>query len=100
MRAKAGRRLVGLALADSLDRIVSPWESDRRAGSDKNPSRLLQKQQREAFFRWLEARYQSEARFLEAAGQDPLAASFYTEAARELRLAEQGSIASWPAPPC
>lgn len=73
-------------LADSLERTVSPWEVDRRPSSDRNPVRVIQKKQRDAFFAWQESRYQMEARALEADGHDPLAASFYTEAARELRL--------------
>jgi hypothetical protein len=70
-----------VALADALDRIVPPWELDRRTGADKDPSRRLQRQQRDAFFRWLEARYQSEADV-----PDSQISSFYFDAARELRL--------------
>jgi hypothetical protein len=69
------------ALADALDRIVPPWELDRRTGTDKDPSRRLQKEQRDAFFQWLGERYQAEA-----GSADPQVSTFYLDAARELRL--------------
>jgi hypothetical protein len=73
-----------LATADLLDRLVPPWEVERRTGAAREPSTLLARQQRQVFARWLEERYQAEARFLEE--RDPPAASFFLEAARELRL--------------
>jgi hypothetical protein len=78
---KQWQRAKSPALADAVDRIVPPWELDRRAGADKDPSRRLQAQQRDAFFGWLGERYQAEA-----ASTDPQVSSFYLDAARELRL--------------
>jgi hypothetical protein len=73
-----------LAVADLLDRLVPPWEVAHRAGTAREASVQLDKNERAAFARWLEERYQLEARFLEA--RDPAAATFFIEAARELRL--------------
>ncbi len=70
--------------ADALNRLVSPWGLDGRAGAlDKDPSLRLQKNVREAFRRWLQERHQSEARALEGLKDEPLH-SFHLDAAREL----------------
>lgn len=85
---KQWRSATTLVAADTLDRVVPPWELDRRPAAARDPSRLLYKQQRQALVRWLAASYESDAHALEATGRDALAASFFREAARELRVAE------------
>jgi hypothetical protein len=72
--------------ADRLDRLVPPWEVDRRGSDAKEPSRLLYKQQRQALVRWLVERYDADANALAAITRDALAVSFFREAAQELRL--------------
>jgi hypothetical protein len=74
-------------VADTLSRIIPDWEPAGRAGAgEQDPSRRLQKQQRDDFFAWLQGRYGSEGRFLEASAADSQASTFYLDAARELRL--------------
>jgi hypothetical protein len=71
--------------ADALNRIVSPWELERRPGAP-DASGVLQKQLRDAFVQWLLERYEAEVRFIAGNPQDQRADVFYAEAAQELRL--------------
>jgi hypothetical protein len=73
------------ATADALNRILSPWELDRWAGNvERSPSRVWQEQLRNAYLRWLQERYRSEATILDV--HEWSLAVFYAEAAQELRL--------------
>jgi hypothetical protein len=73
--------------ADALNRLVSPWELERRAGDvEREPSRIWQEQIRTAFLRWLQERYRSEATSVDTGGQDRQSSVFFSEAAEELRL--------------
>jgi hypothetical protein len=93
VRERCGKELAAslrsakaLPLADALNRVVSPWETEGRADLDKEPSKRLHRTQRKAFFDWLAVRYDAEAKALETSPTDQSASIFYTEAARELRL--------------
>jgi hypothetical protein len=77
------------ASADTLDRLVPPWELDRRAADAREPTRLRDQHDRAGFLRWLAERYQCDTHALEASGRDALAAAFFRTAAAELRLAAQ-----------
>jgi hypothetical protein len=77
-------------LADALNRVISPWENEGRAELEKEPSRPLHRLERARYFDWLAAAYDAEAQLLQTSPTDQAASTFYSEAARELRLKNAG----------
>jgi hypothetical protein len=74
-------------VVDVLNRMVSPWEMERRPGTqEKDASRALQESQRGEFVQWLRRRYEAELKSVADHADDRRAGVFYTEAVRELGL--------------
>jgi len=93
LRSRTGKELVAALdaaksrlSADALYRVLSPWEFEIQAALDREPSRPWNRDQRKAFFDWLQARYDAEAAAFATSPMDQGARTFYSEASSELRL--------------